>query len=139
MIKKTNKYKLAFITSMLDFLIIYIITNEELNEFDRNFANMVLLLHLLFFISLKNNYKGLLYLLHVLVFLFLFISIYISNKDLLSVCILLTIIIQILWILEGKCILNEEGEESGYGNKFSLIFIILTVALSVKLGTLYCI
>ena len=44
------------------------------------------------------------------------------------------IIIQILWIKEKRCILNEECEEWGYGDYINYYTLILTIFLAVQIG-----
>ena len=43
------------------------------------------------------------------------------------------IMIQILWLIESRCILNESGEIWGYGDIVEVGTIIWTVLLNLKI------
>ena len=41
-----------------------------------------------------------------------------------------------LWVVEGKCILNEDGQESGCGGTVSIGVVTLASVLSFQIGKL---
>ena len=48
----------------------------------------------------------------------------------------LLIIIQFLWVIENRCILNEENQSLGYGDITSIATITLNTLLSFQIGKL---
>jgi hypothetical protein len=74
---------------------------------------------------------------HVVIFAALGVSIFLSNIYLLITCFLLLIIIQTLWVIENRCILNEKNESWGFGKELNLFCIILTSILAFKIGYIY--
>jgi hypothetical protein len=97
---------------------------------------MVLLIsHILFILSLVFYNKKLIDLLHVVVFMSLTFSIFINNKNLLMISMGLLLFMQYAWIFWGKCILLENNEKSwGFGKELQLFTLILSFAISFKLG-----
>jgi hypothetical protein len=47
------------------------------------------------------------------------------------------ILIQILWIKEKRCILNEDDYKFGYGNELNYYLVVYTPILALSIGTLY--
>jgi hypothetical protein len=135
MISNINKAKLIFITLILDILTFYTLYTNELNKLDKTFSIVVLLTHLIFYISLIMNKKKILDILHIFCFFLVSFSVYLENINLLLIGLLLIVIIQILWRLENKCILMDDGDTFGYGKTIDIITLIITILLSIKLGT----
>jgi hypothetical protein len=133
MISEDDKIKLFSITIILDILLLSIMKLSKLNIFDSWFVYVILISHLLFYGSLTLYNKKVLDILHVVIFAALGTSIFLSNIYLLLTCLLLLIMIQILWLIESRCILNESGEIWGYGDIIQVGTIIWTVLLSLKI------
>jgi len=135
MISNINKAKLIFITLILDILTFYTLYTNELNKLDKTFSIVVLLTHLIFCISLIINKKKILDILHIFCFFLVSFSVYLENINLLLICLLLIVIIQILWRFENKCILMDDGDTFGYGKTIDIITLIITILLSIKVGS----
>ena len=95
---------------ILDILTYYTLYTNELNNLDKTFSIVVLLTHLIFYISLIMNKKKILDILHIFCFFLITSSVYLENINLLLIFLLLIVIIQILWRLENKCILMDDDE-----------------------------
>lgn len=130
------KYKntLYIITITIDFFIIYLLLNFELNLLDLLWCFTVLICHFTFIYALKTDYKNLLDFLHILIFVIPFFTIFTRNAIIKIVTLVLLIIIQILWIKEKKCILNEKNYEFGYSDYLSYYTLILSIILSFQAG-----
>ena len=130
------KYKntLYIITITIDFFIIYLLLNFELNLLDLLWCFTVLICHFAFIYALKTDYKNLLDFLHILIFVIPFFTVFTRNAIIKIVTLVLLIIIQILWIKEKKCILNEENYEFGYSDYLSYYTLILSILLSFQAG-----
>ena len=135
MISQINKAKLLFITMTLDILMSYTLYTNDLNKVDKTYTIVVLISHLLFYFSLINNKKKMLEVLHLFCFFLVSFSIYLENINLLLISLLLIVIIQILWRLENKCILMDDGETFGFGKTIEIITLIITILISIKVGS----
>tara|TARA_X000000368_G_scaffold409114_1_gene390601 strand:- start:6902 stop:7387 length:486 start_codon:yes stop_codon:yes gene_type:complete len=127
--------KLYSITIILDIILLSILYLNHLLLFDKLWIYSVLLTHLLFFIALKENKRDVLDILHVFIFIFPVVSIFANNIFIKLVSISLLIVIQILWVYENRCILNEKDNNSfGYGNGLNTFLIIFTPILAFNIG-----
>ena len=120
MLEKKNIQKLIYITLFIDILLIYCLLKFKLNTYDFNFIIITLGLHISFIYFLLNYHKNIIYFLHISIFILIGLGLFIQNKYLLMIPFMLLVIIQILWQLEKKCILNEEEETFGYDNTIQL-------------------
>ena len=135
MISPKNKNILYGITIIMDIIFVYTYLNYNLTFIDKTFVMVLLISHILFILSLVFNNKKLIDLLHVVVFMSLTFSIFINNKNLLMISMGLLFFIQYAWIFWGKCILLENNEKSwGFGKELQLFTLILSFAISFKLG-----
>ena len=73
--------------------------------------------------------------LHLFCFFLVSFSIYLENINLLLISLLLIVIIQVLWRLENKCILMDDGETFGFGMTIEIITLIITILISIKVGS----
>jgi hypothetical protein len=137
MLSFDDKKKLYILTGLLDVLIINIMIFTKMNTFDKAFSYIILFTHAIFFFSLNCYNKKMLDYLHVVIFAALGISIFLSNIYLLITCCKLLIIIQILWVIENRCILNEKNDKFGFGKELNIFCIILTSILAFKIGYKY--
>ena len=133
MLETINKIKLALLTCILDIAIIYTyVTSTTLPLYDKIFCILILVTHFFFYIFLYFYNEDILQFIHVIVFLSLGISVFLSNINLLIMCLLLIIVIQILWIVENRCILNEKKHNFGYSKNLEIYTRILTIILLFK-------
>jgi len=129
-----DKHKLYIITLILDVILLSILYVNNLLLFDKIWIYSVLLAHLLFYYALKENKRNILDALHILIFILPIISIFANNIFIKIISILLLIVIQILWVYENRCILNESEGEFGYGNSLNVFCIIFTAILALNIG-----
>ena len=122
-------------TAIVSTLFIIILIKQTLHMFDKIFVIIVLISHIFFYYSLYYNDKYIINIIHYTLFISLLLSIFVKNKYLLSICLSIIIFIQILWIICKECILNRISYiECGYGDLTSIMVLLLTIALSFKLG-----
>lgn len=135
MISPKNKNILYGITIIMDIIFVYTYLNYNLTFIEKTFIMVLLISHILFILSLVFYNKKLIDLLHVVVFMSLTFSIFINNKNLLMISMGLLLFMQYAWIFWGKCILLENNEKSwGFGKELQLFTLILSFAISFKLG-----
>ena len=134
MININDKYKLYGITIILDIILILILYFNNLQLFDKLWIYLILITHSTFYIALKKDSKKILDILHVLIFIFPILSIFSNNIYIKLVSIFLLIVIQILWVYENRCILNEDKDMFGYGNEINTLCIIFTPFLAFNMG-----
>ena len=128
-----SRKKLFLITFFLDLFLLYIIFFNQLNYFDFFWILSVIVCHMLFYYNLVKENRYVLDVLHYFVFIFPSLALFTKNVLIKFVCIFLLILIQILWIIEKRCILNEENTEFGYGNELNYYLIILTPLLAYSI------
>lgn len=134
MISQNNKIKLYIITLSIDFFLICTILNYKLNIIDQIWCSIVLISHIMFIYALKIYYKNLLDFLHILIFTVPLLTLLTHNIFTKIITCILLIIIQILWIKEKRCILNEDCYEFGYGDYLNYYTLILTIILAIQIG-----
>lgn len=137
MLERKNIQKLICITLFIDILLLYCLLKFKLNTYDFNFIIVALGLHISFIYFLLNYHKNIIYFLHVSIFILIALGLFIQNKYLLSIPFILLVIIQILWQLEKKCILNEEDETFGYDNTIQLTTLGIGYYYMWKLSKLF--
>jgi hypothetical protein len=91
----------------------------------------------LFYIALYNENRYILNVLHYFIFILPSFAIFINNICIRIISLLLLILIQILWIKEKRCILNEDDYKFGYGNELNYYLVVYTPILALSIGTLY--
>tara|TARA_B100000902_G_C26466614_1_gene508079 strand:+ start:57 stop:485 length:429 start_codon:yes stop_codon:yes gene_type:complete len=134
MISQRDKIKLSAITVFIDIVLITVIFSYPLQLFDKIFVFFILCSHFAFYICLYFYYKKLIDILHCLIFVSLALSVGLENIYLLIICLALTLLIQILWVIEKRCILCEKDESFGIGDQLEIFMILLTFILSYKIG-----
>lgn len=133
-----NDYaKVTGITMILDSVLIYIISQCKLVVFDKTFIVCVLLTHILFYYALYYDIDPLIDSLHKILFFFMSVSIFVKNIWLLLLNLFLISTIQVLWIIEERCILNKEHKRFGYAKPLSVVTLLWTILLSMKIGYTY--
>lgn len=127
--------KITLITLFLDILFLIILCIRKLKILDYIFIYNVYIVHILFLISLFYDEQIIIDISHYLLFILLFISSFIIHDVyILGLCLFLITTIQILWVIEGRCILNKKDEEFGYGNELSIITLLFTIVISFVIG-----
>ena len=135
MISLHNDYvKVGLLTILLDVVLLWILFQSSLVVFDRTFIVTVLMSHALFFYALLYDIHSLIDSLHVIIFFYLNAAVFVKNKWLLGLNLFLITTIQILWVIEERCILNREPNQFGYAKSLSIYVLLLTIVLSMKLG-----
>ena len=129
-----DRYKLYGITVILDIILLLILYFNELILFDTLWVYSILFIHMIFYVALKKNRRKILDILHMLIFIFPIISIFANNIFIKIVSILLLVLIQVLWVYENRCILNEKENMFGYGNELNTFCIIFTPILALNIG-----
>ena len=131
--------KLVVITLFMDIIFVYVLYTRPLFTIDYIFCISVLVVHFIFLGSLYYNYTPLLYILHYLIFILLTLGIFVEDIYILSICLFLSFMIQVLWIIEGRCILNKrecgDGDVFGFGNELNIFMLIMLICFSFKIGT----
>ena len=131
-----DKSKLYLITILLDLGLIYLCAENILPKFDIIWCYFTLLIHATFYYALHKNNRFLLHTLHYMVFFIPLMSLFTNTIYPKILSLFLIMIIQFLWVIENKCILNEEGETMGFGGLTNISIIILNTLLSFQIGKL---
>ena len=132
--KNIDKIKLYTITAILDFFLLIVLSINKSSIFDKIWLSIVIISHILFYWSLHFYIKFLIDILHILLFILPTLSFFCSNIYFKIISILLFILIQLLWVYEKKCLLNEEDEDWGIGDHLNSFVIIFSVILSINIG-----
>ena len=136
---KKDFFKMILITLVLDVFLIYILLCRFLNRMDTYLIFLFLLCHIVFLYSLIKNNEMLINILHYLLCILLFVTAFlVEDILLLMVLLFLVFMIQFLWIIENKCIMNKDGEQM-FRNKWidnggRVVTLLLTIYLSFKIG-----
>ena len=131
-----NKLQIYIYTLIIDICLIIILITQKLNIVDTLFIYTILICHLVFYYSLHKEIKKIINILHYIIFISLSIGIFLNNKLLILLCIALLILIQVLWIINKNCILNNISHiEHGYGDSVTIFTILITLIYITKLIT----
>ncbi len=131
---KLSKIKLYIITIFLDVYLFYILSSYNLSQFDELWIFSVFICHILFYYSLSVQNKALIDFLHYFVFILPTLSVFAKSTFLKIISCILLLLIQILWIKEKRCIMNEINQDFGYGDIISYYTLLLTTLLSFIIG-----
>ena len=139
MIETFDKQRLTFLTLLLDMCLLSVLATFTLNVFDSFFVYFVFLCHICFYWALFYDMTSWLEYLHYSIFLSLSVSLFLQNKWLQSICLFLLTTIQVLWIQEERCILNDpdNSEKFGYGKEIWYVTFLYSIILSAKLGYIW--
>ena len=129
-----DRNKLLTITGILDIFLILIIFLYKLNMFDTFWVSIVLLSHVFFYYNIINYNRKILEILHYLIFILPTLSLLSDNIFIKTISLCLIVLIQILWIKENRCILNESDSKFGYADELNYYVIFLTCLLSLNIG-----
>ena len=129
-----DKTKLYILTGILDCFLLFILITTISSLVDKLWIFSVLIIHALFFFFLTYVNKPVLDFIHKFIFILPVLSIFANNIFIKILSLFLLAVIQILWIYENRCILNEENNAWGYGNHLNYFVIIFTIILSMNIG-----
>ena len=135
--RESDFFKIIAVSTFILMSMFLILVSQKLNIFDLSFVSSLFFLQIIFIISLVKKKKKSLHILHVLIFIYFMLGIFANNKCLIIVILVVLLIIQVFWILYEKCILSqfETHTDSGYGKNLSLMCLLYTVYLSIRLGS----
>ena len=109
-----NKFLLYIITILIDLYLINLKEKKKLNKFDNLYCSILLLVHLIFLISLYIENRYLLDICHIIMAISVTISIFLKNKKLVKLVIYFIILLNIMWIIFDKCILDEPNKDLNF-------------------------
>ena len=132
-----SKKKLITITFLLDLFLIGNIYFNNHTNLDIIWTFSVIVCHGLFYYNLIYENRYILDILHYFIFILPTFALFTPNVYIKIISCLLLILIQILWIIEKRCILNEENHKFGYGDELNFYVIILTSMLSFNIGHVF--
>tara|TARA_R110002153_G_scaffold61702_1_gene166362 strand:- start:1867 stop:2283 length:417 start_codon:yes stop_codon:yes gene_type:complete len=133
MVGPYRKLFLIFLTVLLDIGFLYVIKNESLNEFDKNYLYNLFVIHIIFIVALIYNIKLIIDVSHCFMFIAIYLGFMIENKSILIILFSLSLIQSILKEIVGECILSTEqhslfGQNVDKYNQYC-VYIILAVLL----------
>ena len=132
MIGKREQRLLFFITGILDAVLVTMLFSTSMSTIGHTWIISTLILHALFVYGLTDSERRrrLLDILHIFVFLVPTMALFVDNLFIKMLCVGFLIVIQYLWSIENRCILNEkEGSEFGYGDELDIYVKALTLGL----------
>ena len=124
----TDKIKLFFMTIVIDILL-YTIILSQIDFYNLIFVYSIFITHFIFIISLLYDLNLVLKIIHHIIFLYPILCFFINNLYLKLLSLSLLLVIQLLWIIEGRCILSERENEFGYGELTTYVVRLLTLFL----------
>lgn len=133
----SDKRDVILITLLIDFFLLYIVIRryQRLKRIELTYIYLVFISHAILYLSIYYSFNKIIDLLHYLLLIFLILGIIIKDSLLLLLIVLILNLIQILWVIKGRCILNTDRETLfGYSKSLNVISIIYLSILSFKLG-----
>ncbi len=134
--KDKDKIKIYLITALLDSGLIYLCTKKKLPFIDSFWCYITLIIHFIFYYGLHHNKKIIIHTLHYFIFILPFLSTFVNTIYPKILSLFLVILIQYLWVIENRCILNEDDETMGFGGITNIAIISLNTILSFQIGKL---
>ena len=134
-----NFQKMILLTLLLDVFLVYLMIFRTLHKNDTHIIFLFLFCHAVLLYSLFTNNEVIINILHYLLCILLFATTFlIQDVFLLMVLLFLVFMIQFLWIIEDKCIMNKDDKnmfENEYiTNGIRVITLLLTMYLSFRIG-----
>ena len=130
--------KIFCMTIVIDIVLLIILRIRKLSLYEYWFISNILLCHFAFVYGLYKDDYDIIDPAHYALFIILAFCVYIVNDVyFLFLCLCLIFLIQVLWVIEGRCILNkkEVSESFGYGKELSIFVLLNTIVISYKLGS----
>lgn len=134
MLEPQHKQTLTILTILIDIFLLYVLYRVSFNIKDKIWIYTVLISHVFFLHALYRYNRTILDLIHPLIFILPFLSLFATNVWIKLISAILLIIIQLLWIKENKCILNEKTTEFGYGDELAFATLITSSLLCLNIG-----
>ena len=133
-----DKLKLFIFTLVTDLSLFYIFIYLTSNIYEKYWFILTFGVHFSFYMGIIFNLRLLLDFLHIFVFLLPFLTLFLNNWYIKLVALFFVLVIQILWINEGRCILNEPEQNIsfGFGKLINIATLFLGTILSYQLGLL---
>lgn len=134
-----DKLKLFILTAITDISLIYIYVYLTFSIYEQLWLLLTFIVHINFYVGIIYNFRKLLDFLHIFVFLLPFLTLFLQNWYIKFVALLFVLAIQMLWIKEERCILNEINDDKsyGYGKIINVVTLFLGTILSYQLGILH--
>ena len=124
--KKYYRILLFIIAVLIDLVLIYINFNYKLNLFDSFYVITALFLSIPFLYALYINNSKLIHILHYLIAVYVGISIFLTNKQILYLLFIFIIMIQLGWAIFKDCLINKITNNSiRFVDHYSIITLIL--------------
>jgi hypothetical protein len=103
-----NRYTFFHVLVITDVLLLLILFNQKLNNYDKYNIISILISHVIFIVALIRENLVALDILHLfMTFCLVILSLFVKNKFLLMIYILFWSCLFILWGLNGRCILGN--------------------------------
>ena len=133
-ISDINKMKIFLLTLLSDIIYFMVMISQSLNYYDFLLTLSVIIIHIIFYYNLIYKYnKDVIDIIHYFIPINVILSLGYQNKILIFISLVLITFIQIMWIIENRCILNEKQDTWGYGKITSIGTLIITILLAYKL------
>lgn len=129
MLPEGDKVTLTALTVCLDLFLVGILFFTETARADRTWIAATLLSHGLFLKALAADDRKTLDVLHVFVFLLPLFALFTSNVMIKAMSLVFLLVIQYLWLIKKRCILNEKDDAFGYGQALDVFVKCLTGGL----------
>ena len=138
MVDKHHKNLIYPLIALIDIILLCILYDaKDLATFDRGFCWAVLVVHVYFYTSLIINCKRGVDICHYALALSILLSVFLSHKSLVALALALLLLIQVFWVVFGRCILNEPNDDqtSFLGPRTPFVARGITLILVLKLVT----
>ena len=132
-----SKNIVYLITFIIDIILIKLLFCSKNTDIDLFYIKTILFCHLIFYYVLYKQISIIIDILHVLVFVLSFMVIFINNKQIKLIVIGLLLLVQILWILQEKCILNDISDLNNnlcFGKTINIIVLLFTCYLIYQIS-----
>ena len=136
--EKKDILKLYYIILFIDLYLLLLLyfQAKKLSTFEYIYIISLLLSHIVLILALSKQWFKIIDSLHYFLFFSILISVFIQNILLQTLVLSIIFLIQFLWIVEKRCIMNTNHEKDffGFSDTLSIITLIYTIILSIKLG-----
>tara|TARA_B100001769_G_scaffold151533_1_gene118798 strand:- start:1161 stop:1574 length:414 start_codon:yes stop_codon:yes gene_type:complete len=107
-----EKVTLIIITIIIDVSTLYISVNDNINGFDKYYISCMLLIHIIFVIALLLDINKIIDVCHILLFVSIFFSIFLTNKKLLFLIFSISVTQSMIKVIFGECIMCTSKDQS---------------------------
>ena len=95
------------LTMLIDVVLICVFLSERLDTFDKTFVCCILVSHMFFYSAIHTDNKPLINTLHITLFIALGVGIFLKNRKLIGMCLVILVALNVMWGIFGDCILNR--------------------------------